>query len=29
MGLCRYVPRRSESEEIWENEMASLPQGLL
>jgi len=29
MGLCRYVPRRSESEEIWENEIASLPQGLL
>lgn len=29
MGLCRYVPRRSESEEIWENEIASLPLGLL
>ncbi|MCP5411355.1 MAG: PAS domain-containing protein [Alphaproteobacteria bacterium] len=29
MGLCRYTPRQSESEEIWENELASLPQGLL
>ncbi len=29
MGQCRYTPRRSETEDIWENQMASLPGGLL
>jgi hypothetical protein len=29
MGLCRYTPRRSEVEETWENQIASLPGGLL
>lgn len=29
MGLCRYTPRRSESDDWWENEMASIPGGLL
>lgn len=29
LGLCRYTPRRSETEEIWENQLASLPGGLL
>ena len=29
MGLCRYVPRRSECEESWENQIASIPGGLL
>ena len=25
LGQCRYTPRRSETEDIWENQMASLP----
>ena len=25
MGLCRYTPRRSESEESWESQIASIP----
>ena len=25
MGLCRYTPRRSDSEESWENQIASIP----
>ena len=29
LGQCRYTPRHSETEEIWENQMASLPGGLL
>ncbi len=29
LGQCRYTPRRSETEEIWENQLASLPGGLL
>lgn len=29
MGLCRYTPRRSESEESWENQIASIPGALL
>ena len=29
MGLCRYTPHRSEAEDAWENELASLPEGLL
>lgn len=29
MGLCRYTPRRSEDEESWENQIASIPGGLL
>ena len=29
MGLCRYTPRVSDSEDIWENQLASLPGGLL
>jgi len=29
MGLCRYTPRRSEVEETWENQIASIPGGLL
>jgi hypothetical protein len=29
MGLCRYTPRRSEDEESWENQIASVPGGLL
>jgi hypothetical protein len=29
MGLCRYTPRRSESEESWENQIASSPGVLL
>ncbi|HEY4078843.1 MAG TPA: PAS domain-containing protein [Rhizomicrobium sp.] len=29
MGLCRYTPRRSDSEDQWENQLASLPGGLL
>lgn len=29
LGQCRYTPRQSETEEIWENQMASLPGGLL
>ena len=29
LAQCRYTPRRSESEDIWENQLASLPGGLL
>jgi hypothetical protein len=29
MGLCRYMPRRSDGLESWENEVASMPGGLL
>jgi hypothetical protein len=29
MALCRYTPRRSENEESWENQIASIPGGLL
>ena len=29
LAQCRYTPRRSETEDIWENQMASLPGGLL
>ena len=29
MGLCRYTPRRSQNEETWENQIASIPCGLL
>jgi hypothetical protein len=29
LGQCRYTPRCSESDDIWENQIASLPGGLL
>jgi len=29
MGLCRYTPRRSEGQDTWENQLASIPGGLL
>ena len=29
MALCRYTPHRSEVEETWENQIASIPGGLL
>jgi len=29
MGLCRYSPRHTESEESWENQIASIPGGIL
>jgi hypothetical protein len=29
MGLCRYTPRNSENEDSWENQIASIPGGLL
>lgn len=29
MGLCRYTPRNSDSEDNWENEIASIPGSLL
>jgi hypothetical protein len=29
MGLCRYTPRRLSEGEAWENELASIPGGLL
>ena len=29
MGLCRYVPRNRDAEATWENQLASLPGGLL
>ena len=29
MGLCRYTPRRSNDEESWENQIASIPNALL
>jgi hypothetical protein len=29
MGLCRYTPRRSENDQSWENQIASIPGALL
>jgi hypothetical protein len=29
MGLCHYTPRRSENEQSWENQIASIPGGML
>lgn len=29
MGLCRYTPRRSETEESWESQIAAIPGALL
>jgi hypothetical protein len=29
MGLCRYTPRHSESEETWESQIAAIPGALL
>jgi hypothetical protein len=29
MGLCRYTPRRTESDESWEHQIASIPGALL
>jgi hypothetical protein len=29
MGLCRYTPRHYANEESWENQIASIPDGLL
>lgn len=29
MGLCRYTPRRSEAEESWEEQIASIPAAIL
>ncbi len=29
MGLCRYMPHSAENEESWENQIASIPGGLL
>ena len=29
MGLCRYTPLQAEADNPWENELASLPGGLL
>jgi hypothetical protein len=29
MGFCRYTPRRTENERSWENQIASIPGGLL
>jgi hypothetical protein len=29
MGLCRYLSRTSNTQESWENELASMPGGLL
>jgi hypothetical protein len=29
MGLCRYTPRTTQAEESWENQIASIPGGLL
>ncbi len=29
MGLCRYTPRSSDTEESWENQIASIPGALL
>lgn len=29
MGLCRYTPRLTEDQESWENQIASIPGGLL
>ena len=29
MGLCRYTPRHTESNESWESQVASIPGALL
>lgn len=29
MGLCRYTPRRTQDEQTWENQIASIPGALL
>lgn len=29
MGLCRFTPRKTDDEESWENQIASIPGGLL
>lgn len=29
MGLCRYTPRRTDAEESWENQVASIPGAVL
>jgi hypothetical protein len=29
MAFCRYTPRQSDAEESWENQLASIPGGLL
>lgn len=29
MGLCNYTPRRSDAEDTWESQIASIPGGLL
>lgn len=29
MGLCHYTPRRSEDEQTWEDQIASIPAGLM
>jgi len=29
MGFCRYTPHVSDDDNFWENEMASIPGGLL
>jgi hypothetical protein len=29
MGFCRYTPRQTDSEDSWENQIASIPGGLL
>ena len=29
MGLCRYTPRRSENEQSWEDQIASIPGGVM
>jgi hypothetical protein len=29
MGLCRYTPRRSDTEESWESQIASIPGALV
>jgi hypothetical protein len=29
LGLCRYTPRRAHDDESWENQIASIPGGLL
>ena len=29
MGLCHYTPRRTETEESWESQIAAIPGGFL
>jgi hypothetical protein len=29
MGLCHYTPRRTDTQESWENQIASIPGGFL